>query len=70
MAITSEQIGIDKLPTEDRLELLELLWDSTPTAIPDWHVDILKERLANSEKNPERAIPWETVKARLLGLNQ
>jgi putative addiction module component (TIGR02574 family) len=67
MALNLEQFGIDKLPANDRLELAELLWDSVeldPAAIPDWHVQVLKERLKPSK---ESGIPWETVKKRLLG---
>ena len=34
-----------------------------PGSIPDWHIEILKERL---KANEEPGIPWETVKERLL----
>lgn len=66
MAITLQQFALDKLPPDERRELAELLWDSVeidPESIPDWHIEVLKQRLKTTD---EPGIPWDTVKARLL----
>jgi putative addiction module component (TIGR02574 family) len=71
MPVSLEQFGIDQLPTEDRLELLELIWDSiadergVPTPIPDWHLRELQQRIAAADADPSAGIPWEEVRARL-----
>jgi hypothetical protein len=34
--------------------------------VPDWHREILDERLADLEANPDAGRPWEEVNADLL----
>jgi hypothetical protein len=39
--MTLEQFGLDRLAPEERLELLELLWDSLDDGTfvpPEWHI--------------------------------
>ncbi|HEY7301277.1 MAG TPA: addiction module protein [Xanthobacteraceae bacterium] len=58
-----------ELSAEERLELVQDLWDS----IADENLPPLTEeqmaemdrRIAEHEKHPERASPWEEVRARL-----
>lgn len=41
MPVTLSQFGLDSFSVADRLELVELLWDSldgVPDPLPDWHV--------------------------------
>ena len=70
MSVTLEQFGLDQLPREQRLELMELLWDSlgggtfTP---PDWHLRILEQRRAAADANPAAGVPWDEFKAHWLG---
>ncbi len=70
VAVTLEQFGLDQLPPEQRLELLELLWDSlgkgtfTP---PEWHLRTLEQRRQAAEANPSAGVPWDEFKARWLG---
>jgi putative addiction module component (TIGR02574 family) len=70
MSLTLSQFGIDQLSNEQRLELIALLWDSLPSDTsftpPDWHLQLLDERLAAAEAHPENVIPWETVEEKLL----
>lgn len=59
------------LPIEERLRLLELLWDSIadfPEAIPltDAQKRELDRRLEDVAKHPESGSPWSEVKARIL----
>ena len=70
VAVTLEQFGLDRLPPEERLELLELLWDSMGEGTfspPEWHIRELERRRAAAEANPSAGIPWEEFKARWLG---
>jgi len=62
-----------KMPmsVEQRLELIGKLWDGIPDSpealpIPDWHQQILRQRLAAADANPGAAIPWEEVEKGLL----
>ena len=69
MAVTLERFGIDQLSTSERLELIELLWDSipddTPFSPPDWHIRELEKRKANAKANPDAVESWESVLSRL-----
>jgi hypothetical protein len=35
--------------------------------IPDWHREELARRRAAAEADPERSLPWEEVRQRLMG---
>ena len=59
-----------KLPVQERIRLVELIWDSV-AAVPE-AVEIspelkaeLEARLAEFEENPEAGFSWEQVKSRL-----
>ena len=36
-----------------------------PSDVPDWHIDILKKRVAAAEANPGEGISWEAFKAEM-----
>jgi putative addiction module component (TIGR02574 family) len=69
MKLTLEQFGIDRLSPQQRLELLDLIWDSLPEDIPfsppDWHLRELERRVAAADADPDAAEPWEEVRTRL-----
>jgi putative addiction module component (TIGR02574 family) len=55
-----------RLPVEERLNLLEQVWDSVAAdpakvPVPEWHLEELDRRLA--EPNPER-LSWNELKSR------
>ena len=55
-----------KLPAEDRLRLVELLWESLssdPLAIPlsDAHRAAIEQELADHRRNPEDVLTLEQV---------
>jgi putative addiction module component (TIGR02574 family) len=58
-----------ELSPEERIQLAEDLWDSiAPEEMPpltDEQKREIDRRIAEHEKNPERASPWEEVRARL-----
>jgi putative addiction module component (TIGR02574 family) len=69
MSITLEQFGIDRLNSQQRLELIGLIWDSLPDEFtytpPEWHLRELERRVASRDSEPRAAEPWETVRAQL-----
>ena len=55
-----------RLPIEERLRLVELIWESIaadPAAIPlsDAHRAIIDERLAEHERNPDDVVARDEV---------
>ena len=75
MAVSLKALGIDRLGVEERLALVEELWDSIASdsaAIPltSEQSQELERRLADYEANPNEGVPWSEVKAsinKLLG---
>jgi hypothetical protein len=58
-----EQFGIDRLSTEQKLELIDKILDSLPgeestSVIPSWHLTLLDQRLEQAEQVPEAGLPW------------
>jgi putative addiction module component (TIGR02574 family) len=75
MSTTMKELGIDRMNPEDRLKLVQEIWDSltseaeqTPleqTPLTEPQRADLQRRLANYESNPKAGSSWEEVKARL-----
>src|SRR5262245_22011836 len=70
MALLSE-LHIDRLSIEDRLLLVEEIWDSiaqSQTTVPltDSQQQELERRLRDHEQNPNDVVAWEEVKAATL----
>jgi putative addiction module component (TIGR02574 family) len=68
MSVSIKSLGIDRLRVEDRLTLVEEIWDSIAAdsaAIPltDAQRVELDQRIADHEANPNDVVPWEEVKA-------
>lgn len=62
--------GFDELSVDEKLDYLQALWDrvgATPETItvPNWHRDILDERLKDLQDAPEAGDTWEAVRDRL-----
>lgn len=63
---------VESWPAEDRLRLIEEVWESlegTPeaTALTEPQVRDLRRRLDAYRENPKAGSPWDEVKARLQG---
>lgn len=61
-------IDIKKMSTIERLQAMEALWDSllyedTEIESPEWHRDILDERIAKIESGKAKFISIERLKA-------
>ncbi len=55
-----------KLPAEERMRLLEIIWESLasdPSSIPvgDAHRAVLDERLADLQRNPDDVVSLDEV---------
>jgi putative addiction module component (TIGR02574 family) len=62
--------GFDELPIQDRFEYVQYLWDriaAKPDSVPvpDWHQDVLDQRLDDLAANPDDESTWEDVEGRL-----
>ena len=61
-----KQLGIDKLGVEDRLGLLDEIWesvaqDSAAIPVPAWHEAELGKRISAFEADTDRGRPFEEV---------
>lgn len=73
MAVSLKTLGIDRLGVEDRLALVEELWDSIAadsSALPLTPEQIreLERRLAVHEASPEDVVPLADVRASIAKL--
>jgi putative addiction module component (TIGR02574 family) len=67
MGVSLKSLGIDRLPVEERLALVEDIWDSIAAdsaALPltDAQRAELDRRLAEHETNPDDVVPWEELR--------
>ncbi len=65
MSVSLKALGIEQLSVEERLALVEELWDSIAEATPltDAQRAELDRRLADHEADPDGVVPWEDIKA-------
>ena len=71
MNASVKSLGIDQLPVEERLTLVEEIWDSIAAdsgAVPltDAQRVELEKRIAEDDAYPHDVTPWEQVKASTL----
>jgi putative addiction module component (TIGR02574 family) len=67
MSSSMKKLGIDRLGADEKLALLEEIWDSLDAAHPELteaqRVE-LDRRLTDFEAKPDDIVPWEVVKSR------
>lgn len=59
---------IRRMPFEERVELLEELWQETEAEHPEllgWQKEILEQRLRDAEVNPQDWVTWNEAGKRL-----
>jgi putative addiction module component (TIGR02574 family) len=66
-AVPNPPPGFDKLSMDEKIEYVQSLWDkiaATPeeVPVPDWHLQILDERLESLRTKPNEGKAWEQVK--------
>lgn len=57
-------LGFDALSIEDQIDYVQSLWNHIAARpeqvpVPEWHREILAERLASYHANPTVGQPWE-----------
>jgi putative addiction module component (TIGR02574 family) len=58
-----------KLSPSERIQLVDHIWASlspTDTPVRDEEIQELQQRVARTEANPARGIPWDAIKRELL----
>jgi putative addiction module component (TIGR02574 family) len=70
MATTARVEDILKLGVDERLRIVELIWESLVTqpeqvSVTDAQRAVLDERLADHEANPHDVISWDDLKDQL-----
>ena len=70
MSSLMSALGIDRLSVEDRIALVQEIWDSiaaTPEQVPltETEKELLDRRLADLDANPNNVLTWEEIKARI-----
>jgi putative addiction module component (TIGR02574 family) len=64
------QLGIDRLPREQRIALVQEIWEGAgeagPPSLTDAQRQELRRRVADDYANPEDVVPWEQVQAQTL----
>ena len=65
MSALLDSLGIERLTVDERLALVEELWDSIAPATPvtDAQRSELDRRLADHKAHPEQVVSWEEVRA-------
>lgn len=71
MSPTVQSLGIDQLPREQRLRLIQEILDTiiaeeAPPVLSEARRRELERRVAEDEASPDDVIPWEQVKAQTL----
>lgn len=66
-----QALGIDRLSVEDRIALVQAIWDSIaaephPPLLSEAQRRELERRVAEDDAAPDDVIPWEQVKAQAL----
>jgi putative addiction module component (TIGR02574 family) len=62
--------GFDALSQEEQIDYVQPLWDHIAAQpekvpVPDWHRQILAERLADYDTNPDEGKTWEQFEEEL-----
>jgi putative addiction module component (TIGR02574 family) len=71
MPPTVKSLGIDQLPRDQRLALVQEIWDtiaaeSDGPLLTENQRHELERRVAEDDAAPDRVVPWEQVKAETL----
>jgi len=66
MAVNLESFGIDRLSVSERIELIDMIWDTLPeqvesSEVPDWHLAELARRRSDATLNPGKGRDWRDV---------
>jgi hypothetical protein len=62
--------GFDDLSTDEKIDYLASLWDRITTRsatidVPNWHREVIAERLRHLDFDPKSGDQWDAVQKRL-----
>jgi putative addiction module component (TIGR02574 family) len=62
--------GFETLSVDEKIDYVESLWDSIAesveaTPVPDWHREVIRERLSEHHADPDAGRSWEEVRQEL-----
>lgn len=65
--VPSPPPGFDDLPVDEQIDFVQLLWDriaatSEQVPVPEWHRQIIRERLVAYNANPRAGRAWPDVR--------
>ena len=71
MPTLMQNLGIDMLSRDERLALVQQIWDTiaadqSPVLLDEAFRQELDRRVAEDDATPDDVIPWETVEAQTL----
>jgi putative addiction module component (TIGR02574 family) len=63
--------GFDDLSADEQADYASQLWDRVTEreheiSVPDWHMEIVRERMARYERDGMQGISWEELEKELL----
>jgi putative addiction module component (TIGR02574 family) len=63
--------GFDDLSADEKIEYVQDLWDRIAAEpddlpVPDWHLQIIEDRLAAHRAHPEQVVIWEEAEREIL----
>ena len=63
--------GFDELSVAEKLEYVQSLWDLIAASpqdvpVPDWHREVINQRMATRETDPTAGEPWDAVRDALV----
>lgn len=62
--------GFDDLSVDEKIDYLQSLWDRVAASpetipVPDWHREVLDQRVTDLEADPGAGEDWDIVRERL-----
>lgn len=73
MSEAFKSLGIERLSVQERLELIEDIWNSLPDTVtadqvPEWHLKEVSKRREYARSHPNEGTPWSDVRKELEAL--
>jgi putative addiction module component (TIGR02574 family) len=71
-AIPNPPPGFDELSIDEKVDYVQSLWDRIVAGtgampVPDWHLEVIKERLASHRDEPGASKTWDQLREELRG---